>query len=268
MNPESEDTYKIVAEFYDYVVPYRNRADLDFFVGLATESEGPVLEVGCGTGRVLIPTARAGVEITGLDASPAMLAVCREKLKREPRDAQARVRLVEADMRSFDLGRKFALITMPFRSFAHIIGLEDQLSCLGCIRNHLREDGKFVLDLFNPDVRRLALLVEDPEPHWEEEPEFTMPDGRRVVRKIKVSSGNPLEQILDLELVHDITHTDGRRQRLSQKVSTRYFFRFEVEHLLKLAGFHIECVYAGYDKSQLGSVYPGELICIATIPKR
>ena len=65
--PDKGRQYSVTAEFYDHIVPYRERRDVDFFVEMAKETGGPVLEVGCGTGRVLIPTARAGVEITGLD---------------------------------------------------------------------------------------------------------------------------------------------------------------------------------------------------------
>src|SRR5512136_1735449 len=96
--PGTYDEYMSIAELYDHVVPYRERADVGFFVEAAKGSGGPVLEVGCGTGRVLIPTARAGVEITGLDLSPHMLEVCRRKLKDEPEEVRSRVRLVQGDM--------------------------------------------------------------------------------------------------------------------------------------------------------------------------
>src|SRR5882762_9513202 len=94
-----------LAEFYDHVAPYQNRQDVNFFVEMAQRFEGPVLELGCGTGRVLIPTARAGLEIVGLDASSPMLSVCRKKLSHEPETVQSRVpELVDGDMRDFDLG--------------------------------------------------------------------------------------------------------------------------------------------------------------------
>src|SRR4030042_4406723 len=93
------DDLPLVAEFYDFVVPYRERGDVNFFVEAARERGGPVLEIGCGTGRVLIPTARAGIEILGPDASPAMLTVCREKLAREPETTRAQATLTEGDMR-------------------------------------------------------------------------------------------------------------------------------------------------------------------------
>ena len=85
--------YPFVAEYYDYVVPYRERHDIDFWVDVARQVGGPVLELGCGTGRVLIPTARAGFEITGLDLSGRMLEVCRGHLSQETEEVCSRVSL-------------------------------------------------------------------------------------------------------------------------------------------------------------------------------
>src|SRR5919108_950359 len=104
---EGSEEYAFIADLYDYVVPYRTRPDINFFVEAAQASGGPVLELGCGTGRILIPTARAGVEIVGLDASRLMLSECRKKLSRESDDVRSRVDLVRGDMRQFALGRQF-----------------------------------------------------------------------------------------------------------------------------------------------------------------
>ena len=79
----TSDEYALIAGLYDHVIPYRERPDVDFYVAAAREAGGPVLELGCGTGRILIPTARAGLEIVGVDLSPRMLAVCRERLRNE-----------------------------------------------------------------------------------------------------------------------------------------------------------------------------------------
>jgi SAM-dependent methyltransferase len=172
------DEYGDIADLYDYVVPYRERADVGFFVEAATTAGGPVLELGCGTGRVLIPTVRAGIEVTGLDLSARMLAVCRQRLADEPEAVRARARLVEADMRRFDARERFAMATIPFRPFQHLLTIEDQLACLSCIRSHLVEDGALVVDLFNPSLDFLADIHIGEE--GGAEPEFTMPDGRRV----------------------------------------------------------------------------------------
>src|ERR1700680_251816 len=92
------DEYEFIADFYDYVGPHRGRPDVAFFVDEAKKAGSPVLEVGCGAGRVLIPTARAGLQIMGIDLSPHMLAVCRQRLREESRAVQERVWLVQADM--------------------------------------------------------------------------------------------------------------------------------------------------------------------------
>ena len=253
--------YALIAELYDHVTVYHNRPDVEFFVDAARNAGGPVLEVACGTGRVLIPTARAGFEIVGVDLSPHMLAVCRERLRGEPEAVQSRVRLVQADMRRFDLGRTFSLITTPFRPFQHLLTVDDQLACLERVHRHLNDTGRLILDVFNPS---LDFLVNRPlGVELEAEPEFTMPDGRRVIRKHKTVAHDRFAQIGDFELVYYLTHPDGREERFVHGFRLRYSFRFELEHLLARAGFVVEHLYAGYDKSEYGSTYPGELVFVA-----
>jgi SAM-dependent methyltransferase len=255
------DEYEGAAEFYDYVVPYATRGDVEFYVDEALAANGPVLELGCGTGRVLIPIARAGVTIHGLDGSPKMLARCMEKLEAAPANVRSRVALHQGDMRSFKLQKQFSLITIPFRPFQHLLTVADQLDCLRCIHSHLIDDGRLILDLFNPS---LDMLVNRPlGVEMIEGPPFDMPDGRRVTRSFKVSNPDRFEQVNDIELIYDVTHVDGRTERQVHAFRMRYLFRFEAEHLLARAGFAVEQLYAGYDRSAYGSTYPGELIFIA-----
>jgi SAM-dependent methyltransferase len=253
--------YELIAELYDHVVPHRERQDVGFFVEEAVASGGPVLEVGCGTGRVLIPTARAGVEITGLDRSPRMLQVCEENLQAEPSEVRARTRLVEGDMRAFDLGNTYRLIMLPFRPFQHLITVADQLECLRTLQRHLDDTGTLILDLFNPSLHHL--VRDNLGEEFGDEPEFTMPDGRRVVRKHKTVARDLWNQVNQNELIYEITHTDGRRERIVHAFAMRYLFRFEVEHLLERCGFRVQRVYADHDRSPFGSKYPGELIVVA-----
>ena len=249
-------------EFYDYVVPYRDRQDVRFFVEMARACGGPVLELGCGTGRVLIPTARAEVEIIGLDASHMMLEACRKKLAGEPASVKSNViDLIEGDMRSFELGREFNLITIPFRPFQHLLTVTDQMSCLARIHGHLVMGGSLILDIFNPS---LPSLTDDKSlTEHGEEPEFTTDDGRRVIRRARVISRDYFNQVTDNELIYYVTHPDGREERLVHRFSLKYLFRFEVEHLLARCNFSLQVVYADYDKSPYGSKYPGELIVVA-----
>jgi SAM-dependent methyltransferase len=260
-NSEGYDEYDGTAEFYDHVEPYRNRMDVDFFVEAARQAGGPVLEIGCGTGRVLIPTARAGIDIVGIDLSGEMLDVCREKMLAEPEKVRARVALMEGDMRHFELGRSFMLVTLPFRSFQHLTTVEDQCACLKRVRSHLVKRGTMILDLFNPSLAMLASELTDRE--LGEEPEFIMPDGRRVVRKHRFVSKDHSNQVNHVELIYYVTHPDGREERLVQGFKMRYLFRYEAEHLLVRCGFRLEHVYGDYDKSPFGSKHPGELVIVA-----
>jgi SAM-dependent methyltransferase len=254
--------YAFVADLYDHVTLYRDRPDVRFYVDAAAAAGSPVLELGCGTGRVLIPVARAGgVDIVGLDLSSDMLAVCRQQLQEEPDAVRSRVRLVEGDMRDFDLGAQFRMAIIPFRPFQHLITVEDQLSCLARIRRHLVDKGVLILDLFNPSLDFLVNIPVGEE--FGEEPPFTTPDGRKVIRWQKTVAIDRFQQVGHYELSHYVSHPDGRQERLVQAFPLRYLFRFEAEHLLARAGFTLEHVYADYDKSPYGSKYPGELLMVA-----
>ena len=261
MREPEEDEYRLVADLYDHVGVYRERPDVGFFVDAARDAGSPVLEVGCGTGRVLIPTARAGIDIVGLDVSPSMLAECRRRLHDEPKGVRARVELIQADMRRFDLARTFPLATIPFRPFQHLVTVEDQLSCLESISRHLTPGGTLILDLFNPSLD--ALVNRPVGQEVEEGPEFSLPDGRRVARSHRIASHDRLTQVNHVELIYHVTHPDGRAERLVHAFPMRYLFRFEAEHLLARAGFRVVNLYGGYDKSAYGTTYPGELIFVA-----
>jgi len=250
-----------VARLYDQVIPYRDRPDVDFFVDAAIQSGGSVLEVGCGTGRVLIPTAREGIPITGLDLSEHMLDTCRQKLKEEPQKVQDRAILIQGDMRVFSLGKTFSLVTTPFRPFQHLLTVEDQLSCLTSIRQHLDPGGVLILDIFNPSLKGLS--ADNLGEEVGAEPEFTTPEGIKVLRFNKTNQRDHFNQVIDVELIYYLTHPDGREERLVHAFHLRYLFRFEAEHLLFRCGFEVEKVYADYQKNPLGSADPGELIFLA-----
>jgi hypothetical protein len=160
------------------------------------------------------------------------------------------------------LAREFRLVTIPFRPFQHLISVEDQLGCLATIRRHLAAQGTMVLDLFNPSLPHLVddRFLED----FNREPAFTMPDGRKVLRRHHILARDFFNQTQDVELIYRVTYPDGREERLVSRFTMRYLFRYEAEHLLLRSGFEVEHIYADYDKSPFGSKYPGELIFVAT----
>jgi SAM-dependent methyltransferase len=121
--------------------------DIPFYVDLALHAGGPVLEVGVGSGRVAVPMAVAGVRVVGVDSSPVMLELARERAA--PHGVT--LELVEADMRDLpDLGT-FALVTVPFRAFLHLRDDEERLAVLRALRERLRPGGTLAFDVFHPD---------------------------------------------------------------------------------------------------------------------
>lgn len=259
MDPSGYDGF--VAEFYDHVQPYLHRQDLEFYAELAGEAGGPVLELGCGTGRVLLPMLQAGAEVCGLDSSRPMLGVCVEKLAREPEALRARAHLMLADMRHFSLSRHFSLAVVPFRGFQHLIAVEDQLAALACIREHLLDDGRLVLDLFNPSLR--ALTDSSREEEFGDEAPFQMPDGRKVRRSHRVTARDFVEQVLDAEIIYRVTHPDGRDERLIHSFRMRWLYAVETRHLLARTGFAVEAVFEDHARTPFSGKDGGELLVVA-----
>ena len=135
---------------YDLLFPSGEHAR--FYAEEARRAGGAVLELACGTGQILLPIAQAGARCVGIDLSPEMLGAAAERLRK----ASASAKLVQGDIRSFDLGESFALIFIARNSLLHLHTTDDLLACLRSVRRHLGPDGVFVLDVFNPDVRLLA----------------------------------------------------------------------------------------------------------------
>jgi SAM-dependent methyltransferase len=250
-----------IADYYDQLPIVRDYPDVPFYLELARHHGSPVLELGCGTGRVLLPLAAAGFEVTGLDLSPHMLDRCRQKLAAQPEEVQRRVRLLQGSMTAFDLGGIFPLVIVPYRIFQLLLSLEEQFACLDSIRRHLAPAGTLALTFFQTDPRRTY----DPVFHQETErcPETLLPDGRRLRLTDRIAAFHPAEQFNDGELIYYITHPDGRRERLVQHLTVRYFFRYEVEHLLARAGFRVTELFGNYDRAPLTDASP-EMIFLAT----
>ncbi|MHC4847184.1 MAG: class I SAM-dependent methyltransferase [Planctomycetota bacterium] len=224
-----------IARMYeaDYAV-HRRTADVEFYVEEAQQRGGPVAEFACGTGRVLIPTVRAGVEVTGIDVSPAMLAQARANLASEGLAAE----LVEGDMRSVELGRTFRLVTMPFRPFQHMIEIQDQLAALDNVRGHLEPGGTLLFDVFAPNLARIAKGGD--EDHLElERPDRDGGVVRRHVRTV----GEPWRQLIH---VHMRWESEPSGEVVTAQFDMRWFTRAEMEHLLARTGYTVEAVYGSF----------------------
>ena len=257
-----------IADYYDESPIVRGRVgDVAFYRDAVHEFGDPVLELGCGTGRITLALAEAGHRVTGLDISERMLERCNQKRAGLPKEARERVHLVQGDMTRFDLREKFRLVIIPFRPMQHLLEIEQQISCLESVRNHLQaagrqfggRGGRLILDVFQTDAERMH------DSSYQEEglvAEYSMPDGRRVRIMERVTAFHRAEQRNDVEMIFYVTDAHGKEERLVFAWTLRYFFRYEVEHLLARCGFKVNAVYGDFDRSPLGDASP-EMIFVA-----
>ena len=235
------------AVYYDYVAT-GVEGDVPFYVEEARSAGSPVLELGCGTGRILIPTAEAGVEVVGLDASHDMLMIARSKLEVVPPEVRRRVQLVEGDMRRFAVDRSFSLVTIPYRAFLHNLDVEDQLQTLRRVREHLSDNGRLIFNAFDPKVQNLSAGS------------WSMPANRRRAF-VHPRTGNRVtiqeEFTYDLErqlvqgafVFDEINTTTGKIvETIRSPLTLRYVFRYEMEHLLTLSGFRIDALFGDFKR--------------------
>jgi ubiquinone/menaquinone biosynthesis C-methylase UbiE len=132
-----------IADYYDESPIVRGRTqDVAFYRDAVHEYGDPVLELGCGTGRITLALAEAGHRVTGLDISEKMLERCNQKRAALLTEARERVHLVQGDMTRFDLGEKFRVVIIPFRPLQHLLEIDAQISCLDSVRRHLQAAGR------------------------------------------------------------------------------------------------------------------------------
>ena len=257
-----------IADYYDESPLVRGRTqDVAFYRNAVHEFGDPVLELGCGTGRITLALAEAGYGVTGLDISERMLERCTQKLAGLPTETRERVHLVQGNMVRFDLGEKFRVIIIPFRPMQHVLEIDEQIACLESVRRHLRakgrrfgeRSGKLILDVFQTDAERMH------DPAYQEESlvtEYAMPDGRHVKIMERVAAFHRAQQRNDVEMIFYVTDARGKEERLVFAWTLRYFFRYEVEHLLARCGFRVSAVYGDFDRSPLADSSP-EMIFVA-----
>ena len=245
------ESYEYTARYYDaaYGELSKQRADMAFYESLAVECGGPVLELGWGTGRALLPIEARGIACTGVDLSPAML----EQFRRKP--GAAAVTLVCAHMESFDLGaRRFPLIFSAFRAFQHLDTVEQQLACLARVRAHLAPGGLFAFDVFNPSLERMAL---DSEP---EVLDLSFAYEGRPTKRYVSATRNRVNQLIRITMRYVEETGPGPARESIVHLSMRWFWRFELEHLLHRAGFTEVTIHGDFDRSPVGRTSPAFVV--------
>jgi len=255
-------SYDAIPDFgllYDNVPAYAMRSDVQFYVREAARVQGTVLELGCGTGRILLPLARAGRAVVGLDSSQQMLARCRAKILDEPESVGARIALRQGDARAFDLGETYALVIAPFRVMQHLATIEDQLHFLNAVARHIPPGGRFIFDVFNPNF---AALVAADGTEREDTPEQPLPDGRWFRRAFRIRRVRWVEQVSETELIYYVSPEPGApAERYVQSFDMRWYLRAELLHLLARGGFRVQSIYGDFDGSPLTDRSPEQVVC-------
>lgn len=241
----TEDPYADIAPFYDLEFESFD-ADVDLYAGYAQLVGGPILELGCGTGRLLIPLAEAGYEVHGLDVSPSMIELTRNRA--ESAGVAGRIHLNSGDMRDLSgyQANTFRLVFSAINSFLHLETRDDQIAALRAVRSVIDRDGLLVLDIFQPTPETL-LRMDD---RFAFDARWTMPTGENVQR-FSHRQIDPSTQTIHTTLLYDVVGIDGALRRRTTTYNTRYVHRFEMEGLLSESGFELEGIYGSYSLDPL-----------------
>jgi SAM-dependent methyltransferase len=242
------DSYRVSAKYYDGAyAAMKDLVDTAFYCELARQYRGPVLEIGCGTGRILRAIAREGIEIHGVDNSAPMLATLKESLARETPEVRDRISLHAGDMRDFRLGRRFPLVTIPFRPMQHMYTVTDQVRALTSAAAHLQNDGILAFDVFYPKFERLPLRIgeEQLEAEWSSEPGTVI---RRFFRK---DSFDKIQQRFTITFIFRVYRDDQLTREEQETFSMSYYTYPHLRALFLLAGLEPIAEYGSFSKTPL-----------------
>jgi ubiquinone/menaquinone biosynthesis C-methylase UbiE len=215
--------------------------DVAFYLAQARRTRGSILELACGTGRIAIPLARAGFEVTGLDRAPGMLAVARRKLRADPIPG---LRFIRGHMTRFSLPQRFGLVLIAFRSFQHLLTVRDQRACLEHVRRHLMPKGRLIVNLFDPrldlcvpDTRAIAAMrstIHDPS------------TGRDVSVTVTDRRNDPVTQTFSERWRWTVRRHRRVVRRSEDVLRLRWTYRHEMRHLFELTGYRVVAEYSDF----------------------
>lgn len=239
--------YEQIAPYYD-LVHTDLTADIGFVLTLASRAAGPILELGCGSGRLLLPLARAGHAVTGLDNSPAMLARARQRLAAESEAVGERVRLIEADMTDFEIDGRYALIIIPYNTLMHLEPAR-MTAVFKQVRRHLQMGGRLFIDVINP-----LAAAQTPDDHLLTlERCLVDPDTGNLIVQMASSWPDPSAQVLHITWLYDTSPAAGGPvHRTVVQAQYHYLYPHELELLLEPAGLKLQALYGDYNQLPFG----------------
>jgi|SoiMethySBSTD1v2_1073268.scaffolds.fasta_scaffold352803_1 SAM-dependent methyltransferase len=228
-----------LARYYDWEHDNYD-ADIPLYLDFARRTGGPILELACGTGRLMVPLLDMGERVTGVDSSGPMLERARHMIARA--GVASRATLHQADVRTFDLRERFRLAIYGLDSFGLLPTIQAQLAALRRIRQHLERDGVLVLDVSNGNGRGAEPSDEIILQHAGLDPQTG-----HTLSKWTARATDHAEQVDHYTYFYDEVQDDGTVRRATTTLDLRYFGRFELELLLEWAGFQTEAFYGSYD---------------------
>lgn len=229
---------------YDLVHgPFAEPEIASFFIESALEFGQPVLELASGSGNILIPLAEAGIDVQGIDISDKMLQACRQKAA----ERKVKVHIAKGDIRGFDLGRRFPLIYIAGNSLQHLNTVGEISACFNSVKDHLTENGRFIIEVFNPFV---PLLVREMGKRSVigEFGEFVLTEDASYDAATQISTFN-------WHFWHRPTDSEK-----TLTFSMRQFFPQEFDSLLVLNGFEIECKFGDFERSAFESASIAQIV--------
>lgn len=260
-SPATGDDYDRFAPFYDLEFAEFDD-DLLLYFAFAEHSGGPILELGCGSGRVVVPLAETGYDVTGVDLSPAMLMLAQEAVARA--GMTNRVILLEDDIRTLaEVGdRRFGLAFSAINSFLHLAAQADQLAALAATFRQLRPGGVLVLDLFPPHPD----ILNEYDGRLIHAGTYADPRTGERIDKFSSTVLDSAEQRMDTTFFYDRLHADGRVERTAAPFTFRYIARYELQLLLERVGFTNVTFYGTYDLDPFTAV-SDRMIAVAVRPE-
>jgi SAM-dependent methyltransferase len=239
---------------YDQFNHGRYEKELAFYTTELQACTGPVLEIACGTGMILLELLARGIDIYGLDISPTMLDVLYAKAERQgTSDIHARVTC--QNMVDFTYDKRFDAIFIPARSFLHLIRQEEQIACLRRVYAHLNDGGRLLLNFFTPNLESL-LAYAKPSAGFVPWGTFAAPDTGETIH-LSVSQTNDVVQ----QIQYVKWRFQSKRLNHTTEMFVRWIYKEEFQLLLRLAGFTDWQLYSGFDKHPYDG--RGEMVWIA-----
>ncbi len=253
--------YATIARFYDAENADKTD-DLGFYNELAGEYGDPILDIGCGTGRVMIPLAQAGYRVHGIDNEAAMLDRAKLKLDGLPIAARDRLTFYHGDVLTYPLEERFKLVLLPYNTLMHFHKQETQLALLKRARQWTQADGLLVLDLPNAGE---TFATQDSEAITLERT-FIEPESGHLVMQQAVSVLDRAEQLMRVTWIYDEITGDGSIKRTIAPILFRYYFYPELLLLLRASGYEVQDVFGDVDGSPFEDGAPRMVVLARPLP--